>query len=369
MRRSSGTGGSPRPGRAGAHLIGPSGMMDGQVGEIREALDVPGRDDVAIMAYAAKFASALYGPFRDAAEGAPRFGDRAGHQQDPANGDEALREIRADIDEGADIVMVKPALPYLDVVHRAKRETGFPVAAYHVSGEYAMVKGRPRLARQPLARRHLDRRAALSSPTTPRAILPTTISSPTPAADYDPASSARTNSLGTTRDDASHQSPLAIAGTCTPALHLCLGAVAASCFERPHVPSSPASPPTSRGPPPSDAPLPSDMSAPRSCSSGPGPSIPGGVDSPVRAFGSVGGTPVHRSRGEGAEIVDVDGNRYVDLVQSWGALLFGTPVPRSSTPRPPRPPVAPPSVRRRPARWSWPSVSSRRCRASIGFGS
>jgi porphobilinogen synthase len=115
-------------------------MMDGQVGAIREALDGAGGDDIAIMAYAAKFASALYGPFREAAEGAPRFGDRTGYQQDPANADEALREIRTDIDEGADIVMVKPALPYLDVVHRAKRETGFPVAAYHVSGEYAMVK-------------------------------------------------------------------------------------------------------------------------------------------------------------------------------------------------------------------------------------
>ena len=125
---------------AGAHVVGPSGMMDGQVGAIREALDEAGRDDIAIMAYAAKFASALYGPFREAAEGAPRFGDRTGYQQDPANADEALREIRTDIDEGADIVMVKPALPYLDVVHRAKRETGFPVAAYHVSGEYAMVK-------------------------------------------------------------------------------------------------------------------------------------------------------------------------------------------------------------------------------------
>ena len=125
---------------AGAHLVGPSGMMDGQVAAVRDALDDSGHDDVGIIAYAAKFASAFYGPFREAAEGAPRFGDRTGYQQDPANADEALREIRADIDEGADIVMVKPALPYLDVVHRAKRETGFPVAAYHVSGEYAMVK-------------------------------------------------------------------------------------------------------------------------------------------------------------------------------------------------------------------------------------
>jgi porphobilinogen synthase len=115
-------------------------MMDGQVGTIRDALERGGHHDVVIMAYAAKFASAFYGPFRDAAEGAPRFGDRTGYQQDPANAEEALREIRADIDEGADIVMVKPAVPYLDVVHRAKRETGFPVAAYHVSGEYAMLK-------------------------------------------------------------------------------------------------------------------------------------------------------------------------------------------------------------------------------------
>jgi porphobilinogen synthase len=104
---------------AGAHVVGPSGMMDGQVGAIRDALDEAERADVAIMAYAAKFASALYGPFREAAEGAPRFGDRTGYQQDPANGDEAMREIRADIDEGADIVMIKPALPYLDLVHRA----------------------------------------------------------------------------------------------------------------------------------------------------------------------------------------------------------------------------------------------------------
>jgi porphobilinogen synthase len=125
---------------AGAHLVGPSGMMDGQVAAIRSALDGGGHQDVAILAYAAKFASPLYGPFREAAEGAPRFGDRTGYQQDPANADEALREILTDIDEGADIVMVKPALPYLDVIRRAKDETRFPMAAYHVSGEYAMVK-------------------------------------------------------------------------------------------------------------------------------------------------------------------------------------------------------------------------------------
>ena len=125
---------------AGAHLVGPSGMMDGQVAAIRDAMDAAGHQDIGILAYAAKFASALYGPFREAAEGAPRFGDRTGHQEDPANLEEALREIRTDIDEGADIVMVKPALPYLDVIRRAKDETRFPMAAFHVSGEYAMVK-------------------------------------------------------------------------------------------------------------------------------------------------------------------------------------------------------------------------------------
>jgi porphobilinogen synthase len=125
---------------AGAHLVGPSGMMDGQVGVIRSALDKAGAEDVGIIAYAAKFASALYGPFREAAEGAPKFGDRTGYQQDPANGDEALREIVGDLDQGADIVMVKPALPYLDVVRAAAELRAAPVAAYHVSGEYAMVK-------------------------------------------------------------------------------------------------------------------------------------------------------------------------------------------------------------------------------------
>jgi porphobilinogen synthase len=125
---------------AGSHLVGPSGMMDGQVAAIRDALDGAGHIDVGVIAYAAKFASAFFGPFREAAECAPSFGDRTGYQQDPANADEALREIRTDIDEGADIVMVKPAVPYLDVVSRAKEETAAPLAAYHVSGEYSMLK-------------------------------------------------------------------------------------------------------------------------------------------------------------------------------------------------------------------------------------
>jgi porphobilinogen synthase len=125
---------------AGADLLGPSGMMDGQVEALRDELDANGFPRVGVMAYAAKFASAFYGPFRDAAECAPRFGDRSGYQMDPPNADEALREIRSDIDEGADIVMVKPALPYLDIIRRAKDETRFPMAAYNVSGEYAMLK-------------------------------------------------------------------------------------------------------------------------------------------------------------------------------------------------------------------------------------
>ena len=125
---------------AGADVVAPSGMMDGQVGAVRRALDAGGHADVAIMAYAAKYASAFFGPFRQAAESQPRFGDRRGYQMDPANVDEALRETRMDIEEGADIVMVKPALPYLDVLARVKRTFGMPTAAYHVSGEYAMVR-------------------------------------------------------------------------------------------------------------------------------------------------------------------------------------------------------------------------------------
>jgi porphobilinogen synthase len=126
--------------RAGADVVAPSDMMDGRVGAIRRALDGEGFADLPILSYAAKFASAFYGPFRDAAESTPRFGDRRSYQMDPANGDEALREVALDLQEGADVVMVKPALPYLDVVRRVKERFGCPVAAYHVSGEYAMVK-------------------------------------------------------------------------------------------------------------------------------------------------------------------------------------------------------------------------------------
>ncbi len=125
---------------AGAHLVAPSGMMDGQVAAIRAALDDARHGEVGICAYSAKYASAFYGPFREAAEGAPTFGDRASHQQDPANAAEALREVAQDVDEGADMVMVKPALAYLDIIRRVVETVSLPVAAYQVSGEFAMVE-------------------------------------------------------------------------------------------------------------------------------------------------------------------------------------------------------------------------------------
>jgi porphobilinogen synthase len=125
--------------KAGADLVAPSDMMDGRVGAIRAALDGDGFDDIPILSYAAKYASAFYGPFREAAGSAPQFGDRRSYQMDPGNSEEALREVAADLDEGADIVMVKPALAYLDVIRRVKDTFGVPVAAYNVSGEYSML--------------------------------------------------------------------------------------------------------------------------------------------------------------------------------------------------------------------------------------
>jgi porphobilinogen synthase len=140
--------------RAGADLIAPSDMMDGRVGAIRAALDEDGYVETPILSYSAKFASAFYGPFREAADSAPAFGDRRSYQMDPANTNEAVRETKLDIEEGADIVMVKPALPYLDLIRRIKQETEMPLAAYNVSGEYAMVKAAA-------AAGQLDERAAV----------------------------------------------------------------------------------------------------------------------------------------------------------------------------------------------------------------
>jgi porphobilinogen synthase len=126
--------------RAGADIVAPSDMMDGRVGAIRRALDAAGFQSTAIMAYSAKFAGAFYGPFREAAESTPKSGDRRGYQMDPGNADEALREVWLDVEEGADIVMVKPAGPFLDIIARVKAETGYPLAAYQVSGEFAMIQ-------------------------------------------------------------------------------------------------------------------------------------------------------------------------------------------------------------------------------------
>lgn len=125
---------------AGVDMVAPSDMMDGRVGAIRTALDESGFQNMPVMVYSAKYASAFYGPFREAAESAPKFGDRKTYQMDPANGDEALREVELDIHEGADIVMVKPALNYMDIIYRVKSTYNIPVAAYNVSGEFAMVK-------------------------------------------------------------------------------------------------------------------------------------------------------------------------------------------------------------------------------------
>jgi len=131
--------------RAGADMVAPSAMMDGQVAAIREALDENAFENIPIMAYAAKYSSSFYGPFREAAESAPQFGDRKAYQMDPANADEAIREMSLDVGEGADIIMVKPALAYLDIICRAKQEFDLPVAAYNVSGEYSMIKAAAQL--------------------------------------------------------------------------------------------------------------------------------------------------------------------------------------------------------------------------------
>jgi len=126
--------------KAGADIVAPSDMMDGRVGEIRQALDEDGFENIPIMSYAAKYCSAFYGPFREAAESAPRFGDRRSYQMDPANSLEAIREVSMDVEEGADIIMVKPAMPYLDIIYRVREEIDLPVAAYQVSGEFSMIK-------------------------------------------------------------------------------------------------------------------------------------------------------------------------------------------------------------------------------------
>ena len=239
---------------AGADVIAPSGMMDGQVGAIRAALDETGHATTPILAYAAKYASALYGPFRDAAECAPQFGDRRGYQMDPANGREALVEVALDVAEGADMVMVKPALAYLDVIAEVRAAFDVPVAAYHVSGEYAMVKAAAQLGwidGDAVALEHLlaIKRAGADMILT-----------------YFAREFAEALQYAVVTDD--------------------------DWFARAQA------------------------------------RIPGGVNSPVRAFGSVGGEPFFVAAAHGSRIVDTDGREYLDYVQSWGASILGHAHPK-----------------------------------------
>ena len=245
---------------AGADIVAPSDMMDGRVGAIRQALDERGFENVAIMSYAAKYCSAFYGPFREAAASAPKFGDRRSHQMDPANALEALREVEQDIEEGADIVMVKPALPYLDVITRVKERFQYPTAAYQVSGEYAMLKAAARNG-------WIDeRRAMLETP------------------DRDPPRGRRHHHhLLRARSRAgarAHRRPLTVLE------------------------------PTSDHEPDSSSRARLEL-------------LPGGVDSPVRAFKSVGASPLFIRRAYGARLRDVDGNEFIDYVMSWGPLIHG----------------------------------------------
>ena len=232
-------------------------MMDGQVAAIRAALDDAGHDSVAVLAYAAKYASALYGPFRDAVDVTiVGGGDRKGYQQDPRNGREAMEEIRADLDEGADMVMVKPALAYLDVIARARAELDVPLAAYHVSGEYSMVQAaaeRGWIDGPAVALEHITaiKRAGADVILTYFARV---------AGRVPRLMAASRRMTGLTND---------------------------GLFERARA------------------------------------LIPGGVNSPVRAFGSVGGVPYFVAKAEGPHVWDVEGTRYVDFVQSYGAVILG----------------------------------------------
>ena len=235
---------------AGADIVAPSDMMDGRVAAIRRTLDERGFEQTAIMSYAAKYCSGFYGPFREAADSTPQFGDRRSHQLDPANVDEALREVEIDIAEGADIILVKPALPYLDVLSKVKERFGQPTAAYQVSGEYSMLKAAAQNG-------WLDEQ---------RVMFETLTSIRRAGADMIITYYAR------------------------------------------------------------EASRPSLMKKPvksQKLFSRASQILPGGVDSPVRAFQAVGGTPHFIRRGAGAIIEDVDGNRFIDYVMSWGPLIHG----------------------------------------------
>ena len=238
---------------AGSHVVGPSGMMDGQVGAIREALDASGATDVAILAYSVKYASAFYGPFREAVASS-LTGNRRAYQQDPANIREALREVALDVEQGADIVMVKPALGYLDVVRAVREAVDLPVAAYNVSGEYAMVEAAA-------ANGWINRDAAVTEALTAIRRAGADVILSYWALEGNKAAMTVRPATGTLRSEAA--------------------------FERAKLVT------------------------------------PGGVNSPVRAFRSVGGTPRFIASGSGAYLYDVDGNELVDLVCSWGPMLLG----------------------------------------------
>ena len=246
---------------AGADIVAPSGMMDGMVAAIRSALDAAGHDDRAILSYAVKYASGFYGPFREAADSAPAFGDRRQYQMDPANLREGLLEAALDEAEGADMLMVKPALAYLDVVRAVRERTHLPLLAYNVSGEYSMVKA--------AGAARLGGRAATG------------------------ARDAHRHAPGRRRCDhhLSRQGGGGVAGGGVEAMTDLSVARLTTASERLFAASQRV--------------------------------IPGGVNSPVRAFRGVGGTPRFIARGEGAWLVDADGHRYVDLVLSWGPLILG----------------------------------------------
>ena len=241
---------------AGSHMVGPSGMMDGQVGVIREALDASGAADVAILAYSAKYASAFYGPFREAVASSLK-GNRRTYQEDPANVREALREVALDVEQGADIVMVKPALGYLDVVRAVREAVNLPVAAYNVSGEYAMVEAAA-------ANGWINRDAVISEALTSIRRAGADVILSYWAMEW----ATRLEGPMTVRSASSTVNSEAA-------------------FERAQAVT------------------------------------PGGVNSPVRAFKSVGGTPRFIARASGAYLYDIDGNELVDLVCSWGPMLLG----------------------------------------------
>ena len=252
-------------------------MMDGYVKVMREALDEAGFSNVSLMAYSAKYASAYYGPFRAAADSTPSAGDRKGYQMDPGNSDEALREVALDIEEGADIVMVKPALAFMDIISRVKETFNRPLCVYNVSGEYAMVKAAA-------AKGWIDEQ---------RIVMETMLGFKRAGANDHHLSCSRRSQ------------------------------VAAGQIRRPHM----------------------DHSKSQAAFAEAKQYIPGGVNSPVRSFRSVGGVPPVIAKGSGSKLTDIDGNEYIDYVLSYGPLLLGHAHPQVTEASKLQPPKAHPMAR------------------------